>query len=245
LLIATDFDGTLCPIAAAPAAITVPRRTQELLRDLAAADENTVAIVTGRALADIQNRLAIDAVFAGNHGLEISGRGLRFQHPAAQSAREMLSSICASLQVSLDCWEGAWIEDKGLTATVHYRRVREQDQNTVLLAVRAHMLRFEPMFGVRGGRKSIEIYPSVGWGKGDAVQYIREQLGLESALCICLGDDETDESMFSAFADHICIRVTLDAPTRAPYYLDDCSEVSALLEHLCRWRAACFCSNPA
>ena len=243
LLLATDFDGTLCPIARSPASVKVPRRTEEVLRELAATESTTVAIVSGRALVDIMSMLPIDAVHAGNHGLEIRGKGIRFQHDKAEVARPLLAEVCSGLEVSLAPWDGAWVENKGLTATVHYRWVRDADQNTVVVAVRAHMQRFDSVFGMRSGRKAIEIYPRVAWGKGQAVQYIREQLAINDALCICIGDDETDESMFAAFLDDVCIRVALEKPTIARYHLNDCTEVLEVLEHLCAWRGACILGN--
>ncbi len=243
LFLATDFDGTLCPIVDAPRAVSVPRRTLGVLHQLAAAEDTTIAIVTGRALVDIKERLRLDAVYAGNHGLEISGNGLQFRHPHAEAARELLASVCSGLEVTLQSWNGAWIENKGLTATVHYRGVREADQNTLTLAVRAHMHRFDRNFGVRSGRKAIEIYPRANWGKGEAVQYIRQQLHLSDALCICIGDDETDESMFSMSQDDVSIRVTLQGQSRVRYYLEDCSEVLTALGHVLQWRGACLSRN--
>jgi trehalose 6-phosphate phosphatase len=239
LLLATDFDGTLCPIAPSPSAVTVSTTAHEVLRELAATEGTTVAIVTGRALDDIMSLLRLDAVYAGNHGLEIRGRGIRYNHAQAEAARELLATVCTGLAVSLSPWKGAWVENKGLTATVHYRAIHPTDENTIVLAIRAHMQRFDAVFSVRGGRKAVEIYPRVTWGKGEAVQYIREHLRLTGGLCICIGDDETDESMFAAFPEEVCVRVTLDKPSRAAYYLNDCSEVLTTLEHLAAWRGAC------
>jgi trehalose-phosphatase len=243
LFLAADFDGTLCPIADAPAAVTVPRRIVEVLQQLAATEGTTVAIVTGRALADIKERLPVDVVYVGNHGLEISGRGLQFHHPHANAARQLLAQVCVGLELTVEPWEGAWVENKGFTATVHYRRVREAEENTLILAVRAHMQRFDTAFGVRGGRKAIEIYPRANWNKGKAVEYIRDQLQLGDALCVCIGDDETDETMFSMFPDDVSIRVKLDSRSSAHYHLEDCSEVLTALEHLSVWRGAPLLSN--
>jgi trehalose 6-phosphate phosphatase len=243
LFLATDFDGTLCPIADAPASVAIPRRISEVLQRLTRAQGTTVAIVTGRALDDIKERLPLDVVYAGNHGLEISGRGLQFRHPHAEAARRLLTQVCAGLELTLEPWDGAWVENKGLTVTVHYRRVPEADQNTLALAVRAHMQRFDTALGVRGGRKAIEIYPRANWNKGKAVEYIREQLQLVDALCVCIGDDETDETMFSMFPDDVSIRVQLETRSSARYYLDDCYEVLTALEHLSVWREAPLLRN--
>ena len=239
LLLATDFDGTLCSIAPSPAEVKVPRRAHELLRELAATEETTVAIVTGRALGDIMSLLRLNAVYAGNHGLEITGRGIQYNHAQAEAARELLTTICSGLEVSLASWKGAWVENKGLTATVHYRAIHDCDENTVVLAVRAHMQRFDAVFALRGGRKSVEIYPRVTWGKGEAVRYIREHLGLTDGLCVCVGDDETDESMFAAFPGGGLCPGDAGQASRAAYYLNDCPEVLTMLEYLCVWRGAC------
>jgi trehalose 6-phosphate phosphatase len=232
VLVALDFDGTLCPIVDDPAVAQASPQVVDVLRRLSVQPRVTLAFITGRRLSDIRELLPMDAVYAGNHGLEIQGKGVAFRHKEAEAAQELLWEICGSFRASLAPWPGAWLEQKLLTATIHYRQVAAQDHETIALALRAHMQRFDALFGVRMGRKAIEIFPRVGWDKGTALGYIRQELGLENAGCICIGDDETDETMFAAFPEEICVRVNADGPSRARFELKDPQEVLTLLERL-------------
>jgi trehalose 6-phosphate phosphatase len=238
ILIATDFDGTLCPIVSHPAEVSLGAHARNVLQDLAEAPGVTLAIVTGRSLSDITKLIPVPALFAGNHGLEIEGKGLHFRHAGAEECQKLLREVCAGLKVTLDRWEGAWIEEKGLTATVHFRQATTSEHNTIGFAVRAHLQRFEPLLGVRSGHKAIEIYPNLGWNKGSAVSYIRCAFGLGSAGCVCIGDDETDETMFGLFADDICVRVG-DCQTKARFQVSGPPDVIELLERISAWRGAC------
>ena len=68
-LLAFDVDGTLAPIVARPWDARIP---SELQRRLAAfTSRSTVAIITGRAVADARRMLEFNpAYLIGNHGCE-------------------------------------------------------------------------------------------------------------------------------------------------------------------------------
>jgi len=69
-----DFDGTLAPIVNDPGDARLAPGVRKRLEALAARNDTLVAIVSGRALADLRPRVGIaSAIYAGNHGLEISG----------------------------------------------------------------------------------------------------------------------------------------------------------------------------
>lgn len=237
VLIACDFDGTLCPIAQSPAHVHVPPSVLDALRLISASDRITLAIISGRELQDVSKRLPVDAIFAGNHGLEIRGAGLRFDHPCARRLRPKLKRQCEQLRELVKRWPGAWVEDKGLSATVHYRAVEDTQHHAVLCAVRRYAVRRDSPFGVRAGRKALEIYPRIGWDKGAALNHIRAKAG-PFDLCICLGDDQTDENMFHHAPDQINIRVGRGRPTKARFHLDDTSEVATFLRHVADVRRA-------
>lgn len=113
-----------------------------------------------------------------------------------------------------------FVEDKGLTLSIHHRRVApvdiEEVWHTVLRAV-------EPMsdfFHVTPGAKVYEVRPLVRWNKGAAVAWIREKLGIADALVMYIGDDATVEDAFAALSDSaVTIRVGDSAATTAAHYL--------------------------
>src|SRR4051812_11479890 len=80
LLIATDFDGTLCPLAASPGEVHLSAGMLEILRQITACSRITLAVISGRALGDVARRIPEGIVAAGNHGLEIAGPGIAFHH---------------------------------------------------------------------------------------------------------------------------------------------------------------------
>jgi len=79
--------------------------------------------VSGRGLDDLRLRAGLHRVaYAGNHGLEIWGRGLSWALPEAERARPAIEAYGRRLGCRLGAIPGAWVEAKGLTLTVHYRR---------------------------------------------------------------------------------------------------------------------------
>jgi trehalose-phosphatase len=229
VLVATDFDGTLAPIASRPETVRLPPETAEVLESIAEVPECTLMVVSGRSLADLRKRIAFSSVLAGNHGLEIEGRGLSFLHAEASALQRDLDEACSGLEAALEQWKGAVVERKGLTATVHFRNVPERDQHAVALAVRAFVTSYRVPFSLRAGKKALEIHPRVAWHKGAAVNWVREQLGLVEAACLCIGDDRTDETMFRSCAPAITIAVGLGRTTSAEYTVRDPRDVCSVL----------------
>jgi trehalose-phosphatase len=229
VLIATDFDGTLTPIVQTPEAASLSRLVLHVLRRLNSTPGCTLMIVTGRSLDDIRVRVPLPCIWAGNHGLEIEGPGFALRHPAAIAMRRRLESACLRLSQALRLWPGATVESKGLTATVHYRQVRADQQRAVRLIVRRTMAIEGNAFGLRSGKMAIEIYPKTDWDKGSAVQWARQRLGLTEDACICIGDDRTDESMFRRCPGAITVAVGAPRLTAAEFLVGEPDEVHALL----------------
>jgi trehalose 6-phosphate phosphatase len=66
--------------------------------------------------------------YSGNHGLEIEGTGLKFIHPTVKAAQPKIQDILRQLSAELANIEGVFIEDKGLSLSVHYRLVRKSEE---------------------------------------------------------------------------------------------------------------------
>src|SRR5215469_5055340 len=98
ILLALDYDGTLAPIVDDPKDAAVPPETRRVLARVAAADRCTLAIVSGRSLSDLKSRIGVDAILAGNHGLEVEGRGISFVHERAQLVSPVIAELCWELE---------------------------------------------------------------------------------------------------------------------------------------------------
>src|SRR5271154_5223995 len=203
----------------------------EVLRRLSTSNCIHFAVISGRALSDMARQVPAQTTVAGNHGLEIRGNGFAFEHPGARELRPCLALLCSALSEAVRPWPGAWVEDKGLSATVHYRKVSPQQQSSVLMAARRCAGTFGGKFALRSGKKALEVRPNISWDKGQALNYIRDQAG-PFDMCICLGDDRTDETMFRANPEQFNIKVGLTQPTDASYHLSDPGEVAVFLSHV-------------
>lgn len=233
LVLFLDFDGTLAPIVSDPTQAYMPAETRKSLAALAGIEKVSLAIISGRALSDLRDRVGMRKVtYAGNHGLEISGPGLQFIEPQAAQRIKALGELSRHLRTRLRHVTGIEVENKVLSASVHFRRAAEADheevQQTVLTAVGA----LGNLFDVIVGNKVCEIRPHVTWNKGMAIRWIKETAKKNDALAIYVGDDLTDEDAFSAVADGISIRVGRSPHTVARYHLPKQEAVQQFLAWL-------------
>ena len=225
-----DFDGTLVPIEANPALPRLDSGTAKALQALSSRDFLVTTVISGRAVEDLYARIRVRGlIYAGNHGLEIFGRNLLFVEPRATARRQELERLCDELRVQLQRIEGAMVEFKGLTASVHYRRAAESDRPAIEAAVRAAVAHVGDLFRLNPGRKVFEILPRTGWHKGTAVCWINDHLGEQKALSLYLGDDTSDEDAFCILPDAVTVKVGRARATCAKHRLPDPGAVHQFL----------------
>jgi trehalose-phosphatase len=232
ILLATDFDGTLCTVCESPSNVVVPKMILESLRQLSNSPGIAIAVISGRTLDDLTRKLPLPVVLAGNNGLAIRGPAFQFEYAGARLLRPKLAEACLHLAEAVARWKGAQVEDKALTATVHYRNVNRVDHYALIRAVRQCMAAYDGLFGMRAGLEAIEIHPRGAWDKGTCLRWIKRRLTLESSASICIGDDLTDESMFEANVNQMNIKVGTIGRSAAGFQVADVYEVAALLAHL-------------
>jgi trehalose 6-phosphate phosphatase len=216
-----DFDGTLAPIVEIPEQAEMRPETRVLLERLSRNDLCSVVIVSGRALTDIRERVGLaELIYAGNHGLEISGGGLNFVEPEAVQRIKLLGELSRRLRERLRHIPGVVIENKVLTATIHFRRVQRGGRNEIQKAVYEEVAFSDRIFRVTQGLEVFEIRPRVDWNKGTAVRWIEGMKGGADTFALYIGDDMTDEDAFFALPEGITIRVGQVTGTAARYYLE-------------------------
>ncbi len=220
-LLALDFDGTLAPIVPRPEDARAPLAISRILTQLAA--RLPVAIITGRAVADVSTRLGFSPHYiVGNHGAE----GL----PDASGPDRSLVSIWhqgldhAALQAA-----GISVEDKGHSLSLHYRLARDQIQARNVIAAAIAGLSPEPR--VIGGKCVYNLLPQDAPDKFQAVRQLIQLAGCESA--IFMGDDVTDDVVFEQAPPHwLTIRVGAQDRHQARFHLSLQSEVASFLQRL-------------
>jgi alpha,alpha-trehalase len=244
--ICLDYDGTLSEIVSDPEAATLVNGAAEALEHMAA--HCPVAILSGRDLADIRKRVGLPGIwYAGSHGFELIGPdGTYHQHDEAVAAIPALEAAAAELREDLEpnrlgSIRGARVEHKRFAVAVHYRNVAAERVAEVVAAAhrcgRRHGLR------VTHGRKVVELWPDVDWGKGDALYWIGGRIHQSRRVVpIYIGDDLTDEEVFDAIrytGIGIVVRHDEDAgrPTAAQFTLRDPGDVCRFLHRGGRWLA--------
>lgn len=238
LVLLLDFDGTLAPIAERPELAAMPDRTRRALDRLMAMAGVSAAVVSGRGLADVRERAGIPGIgYAGNHGMEIEGAGLRRIHPEAAAARPELEAVAAIIEPALEGIDGAFLEDKGLTLSIHYRLAPDHAEEVREIVLEA--ARGRPQLEVFEGKMIVEVRPRVEWHKGKAVLFLLGQMRPPAdAPVLYLGDDRTDEDAFRALAawnraaEGILIAEHPSPHSAATAWLRDPAEVGALFEAL-------------
>jgi trehalose 6-phosphate phosphatase len=200
LVLLLDFDGTLAPIVERPERAAIPPATRAALDRLRALPGVEAAVVSGRGLADARARAKLGEIaYAGNHGMEIEGPGVERLHPGAAAARPLLERAAARIEAGLAGIEGAFLEDKGLTLSVHFRLAPEREEDVRRVVEEA--AGGEPRLKVTRGKMVLEVRPRVEWDKGRAVLFLLEHLRPPAgAPVLYLGDDATDEDAFRALS---------------------------------------------
>ncbi|AGB38975.1 trehalose-phosphatase [Natronococcus occultus] len=231
LLLCLDFDGTLAPIVEDPDEAEPTDRVEDVLDAITTEPEVTTAVVSGRALADVRERVDGPRIYAGNHGLELERGDSVAVHPVARKRGARIDAVCEVLEVALDPVPNAHIENKRLTATVHFRSVPEPARPQVRRLTREAVSRFGgDGLELSDGKAILEIGPAIDWGKGNAVEMLIAD-GADGTLPVYIGDDVTDESAFGAVEpDGIGVRVGDDAPTAASGRVRSPEAVADLIE---------------
>ncbi len=194
-----DYDGTLSPIVPRPEDAVPQEGILDAVKNLA--QKCQVAVVSGRSLSDLMQRVNLpDLVYAGSHGFRIVGPdGLSLVHPAVEEVQPELDFAEKELRRRLENIEGADIERKDASLTIHYRRVSAGAREAIEAAVTEVSTKTEHLRREEG-KMIHELRPRVDWDKGEAVRWIARSLGLDQKryLEIYIGDDITDEDAFKA-----------------------------------------------
>jgi trehalose 6-phosphate phosphatase len=228
-----DYDGTLAPIARVPEEARVPAPMKSLLRRLSRSSRVTVALISGRPLANLRQLVGVrNLTYVGNHGLEMWHRGRCTSVAVPGRSREALSRIRLTLAPLVKGVPGARLEDKGLSLALHYRLARASQVACLKAGIGREVRPFvrSGALTVMNGKKVIEVRPCLNWTKGDATLRLMKRVRRRSLLPIYIGDDQTDETAFRMLRGGITIRVGMHRRSRAQYYVRGVGEVLQFLE---------------
>jgi trehalose 6-phosphate phosphatase len=187
----TDIDGTLAPIVPTPDMSEVPEEIKDLLRRLSER-YLLVAGISGRKSEEALDLIGLeDVVYFGNHGFEILRDGEVEMIPEALPYLEKVQELENLAREEL-APQGAFVEEKGITASIHYRNAPPEVGEKCVEFARREGERLGLRITV--GRGVVEARPPIRADKGTAVRTLIEEYSPERAMF--LGDDTTDLDAF-------------------------------------------------
>ena len=222
LLIASDYDGVLARLRDDPSSAVPEAGVAEVLARLAAADGVTVALVSGRGVADLRTTSGFSGPFRwiGSHGAEFDG-------PLSDELAARRDQLAERLVPLVEGTPGARLEVKPASVAVHVRQVQDRSAAAAVLE-RARTLG-DSSLTMKPGKDVLEMAMTDA-DKGTALRRLRSELG--AAATIYLGDDVTDEDGFRALgADDVTVKIGAGT-TDARYRVDDTAGALAVLDRL-------------
>lgn len=181
-----DFDGTLAPLQDDPDTVSISESQKARLETLKGLMSGAVALVSGRDVRDLSNRVPNTLWRAGNHGL--------YTFEPDQMPPDTLDPAPESLihrfQEALAAFPGTKLEIKGKVLAVHYRAVPNAEAD--LISALEQILVGYPDYKLQCGKFVLEAKPR-GAHKGAAVQSLMKKPPFIGRTPVFVGDDRTDE----------------------------------------------------
>jgi trehalose 6-phosphate phosphatase len=222
LLLASDYDGVLAPLRDDPSDAVPAPGAAEVLTRLAGADGVTVALVSGRGVADLQTTSGLTGPFrwVGSHGAEFDG-------PLTGELAARRDALVERLAPLVAGTPGGRLEVKPASVAVHVRQV--QDRSAAAALLRAARELADSSLTLKPGKDVLEMAMTDA-DKGTALRRLRDELGTDGALYV--GDDVTDEDGFRALGeDDVTVKIG-DGDTAARFRVADISGALGLLNRL-------------
>lgn len=214
VLVGVDFDGTLAPLVDDPDDATLDSDARRHLIELAARDSVDVLVLSGRAHADLSQRIGMlpGAALVGEHGNDPG-----FGHETVDF--DELDSILLTLQ---ETTPGSRVERKPSSRAFH-TRTSPQDAATVAKRALVDWAEKSEM-KLLAGKDIVELTVATRT-KGDVVADTFDRYD----GVVYIGDDTTDETAFEILrSEDIAIKVG-EGETAASYRVPDVAAVAALL----------------
>ncbi|HEV2269914.1 MAG TPA: trehalose-phosphatase [Steroidobacteraceae bacterium] len=227
-----DVDGTLLELAATPQAVSVSDDLREGLRALSRASGGAVALVSGRAITDLDALFApLTLPSAGLHGFEHRGASGAYCRRPLPSAAALEDARGEMLRLAR-AHPGLMVEDKRFALALHYRNAPHLEE-AVMMAMREVAARLAGELELQRGKMVLELRPA-GATKAQAVAAFLAEAPFAGRLPIFIGDDLTDEPAFELVnrLDGASVVVSAARPSAAQTRFADVTAVRAWLTQL-------------
>lgn len=239
ILFFCDLDGTLAPIASNPKDVKLQSQTIELLQMIGEKKQCEFVVVSGRDKEFLEEQF-IDNDFefplAACHGAySYSPKDRRWHNQIPHDSTRWKETVMEILDLYTKRTPESFIEDKGHAVTWHYRNSPREFADflaTKLFFELEEALSGQPVH-VGRGKKVIEV-KSMHANKGFFVQQWIQSSSKKPDVVVAIGDDTTDEDMFSILQERkdvtpFCIKVGREE-THAHYFIKAQEDVNLFLK---------------
>ena len=232
-LILLDYDGTLIPFSDKPEKAKPDDGLLNLFEVLARESKNEVVIISGRDKNFLEKWFGnLDVGLIAEHGVWIKEKKDMWQ--MIQPLRnEWKEEIRPFLELYVDRTPGSFVEEKEFSLVWHYRKsdpelasVRTRELRDFLLHLTANL-----NLDVLEGNKVIEI-KNAGVNKGRAASHWISRK--KWSFILAVGDDLTDEDVFTTIPDSAYSIKVGFSPSRAKFNTESLMNVRSLLQELSR-----------
>jgi trehalose 6-phosphate phosphatase len=237
LLVALDFDGTLAPEVDDPEKARATPEARAAVERLIALPSTRVALVSGRALDDLEQVARFDdrVLLVGSHGIELrldeEGDVLALdaeERASMVTLREVLGQVADTL-------DSVWIERKPAGYALHTRLATDRSSRVAHLGARSEAQAEIDDLKVRLGKNVIE-FSVRDTTKGEALEHLRRYT--KATATFYAGDDVTDEDAFGVLGTGDLGLKSGDGSTAADHRVHGPAEVAAALSLLASLREA-------
>ncbi|QWA09103.1 trehalose-phosphatase [Sodalis ligni] len=226
-----DLDGTLAGIEKRPEWVSIPNDIKQALMELLSLTGGAVALVSGRALEELDALCApLKCPAAGVHGAE--RRDARGHIHRTELSPALMATLGTELNVAIAAYPGCHVEGKGMAYALHYRQA-EAYADEILALAETFTQRY-PELALQPGKCVVELKPR-GVDKGAAIHAFMHEAPFAGRTPLFIGDDLTDEAGFSQVnaLGGVSIKVG-PGETTARYHLDDVGQVHQWLLSLAK-----------
>jgi trehalose 6-phosphate synthase/phosphatase len=228
-----DYDGTLVPMARAPALAAPDQDVLDLLADLADAPGLELDIVSGRPRSTLEAWFGhLAAGLWAEHGFWHRPASGRHWHRAVDVAPPSLERVKPIFDQFAASTPGSYVEIKSASIAWHFRRTQRE-----FGARQAHELRMllgdalsnRPL-EVLEGRKVLEVRLR-GVSKALVAQRVHAET-VAGCFVVAIGDDRTDEDLFRALPASSATVAVGKRPSCARFRVADHRDVRRILREL-------------
>lgn len=231
-----DVDGTLLDMAPTPREVRVPSELRETLTRLWQRTGGAVAFVSGRLIGELDlifTPLLLPAV--GGHGAELRPvtHGEISQYGGLAPLDPRIKRRFATLA---EIGDGVILEDKGYSLAIHYRLAPDKESAVLQAATVLFAELSDFPIELLPGKFMIEIKQK-GFDKATGVRELMKFAPFTGRRPVLLGDDVTDESMFTVAPEFDGIAISVGARLAGvSYHVDGPETVRRWLKELSQLR---------